>query len=73
MEELRMSNFYKEETKSIQKMDSSDEDESETAGGAAEVLQPAAKNTKESSVKQEILEDTAAVGLFRRHLFWSIW
>ena len=48
-----MSNFYKEETKSIQKMNSSDEDESKSADEAAEVKQPIATDAGESSVSSE--------------------
>ena len=62
-----MSNFYKEETKTIQNMDSSDEDESETVKEAEEVQQPVATDTEVPSVSsKEKQEEKRTVSIFSR-------
>ena len=60
-----MSNFYKEETKIIQKMNSSDEYESKSADEAAEVQPPIATDAEDPFVSsEEKQEEDRTVSIF---------
>ena len=64
-----MSDVYKEETKSIQKMDSSDEDESEIVKEAEEVQHSVATDTEVPSVSSgEKQEEDGTVSVFSRNV-----